>query len=70
MTDTPPPERFSTGLVAWRGVRWTITSGARKPATCWFSGKPIAVGDPVYRPLSNGAHRMQRVLASEWDGVI
>lgn len=37
---------------------------ARKISRCALSGKAIHSGDAIYRPLTNGADRMTRYLAS------
>jgi hypothetical protein len=60
------PERVSEGMVRWRGLLW-CSCKARKENVCWRSGKQIAPGDTVYRPITNGGSRMRRVLTSEWD---
>lgn len=36
---------------------------ARKLAICKLSGRPIVVGDLMYRPVTNGNDRMMRVHA-------
>lgn len=40
-----------------------VRGKARKPAFCHLSGRPILVGDLMYRPLTNGLDRPRRVLA-------
>lgn len=36
---------------------------ARKSAVCHLSGQPIAVGDLIYRPVTNNIERQRRVRA-------
>lgn len=66
-------KRLSDGLVAITGTAavycgmWQRTK-ARKVAyyrTCRFSGRAIVAGDLVYRPMTNGDIRNQRLLADE-----
>lgn len=55
---------LSEALARWRGMFWTL-GRARKRARCWVSDRWIESGDEVWRPLSNGADRMRRVLRNE-----
>lgn len=54
---------ISVGLVVIDGMLWHRCK-ARKAALCWFTKRPIAPGDLVYRPQTNGDTRMHRALAT------
>jgi hypothetical protein len=44
------------------GLVWSAGK-ARKAGTCFLSGRPYDKGARVFRPLTNGARRMQRISA-------
>ena len=46
------------------GQQMWLRVTARKANTCQLTGRPIVRGDLVYRPATNGANRMHRILAS------
>lgn len=48
------------GLITYDGMMWAICK-ARKPTSCFLSGKAIKPGDQVYRPITNGVNRMNRI---------
>lgn len=52
------------GLATIDGQAWARCK-ARKASRCILSGYEIRPGDLVYRPIGNGANRMQRALASQ-----
>ena len=57
-----------TGLIGIYGEHrlhngmWTLCK-ARKKTACAVSGDEISRGESVYRPISNGKFRMQRIKA-------
>uniref|UniRef100_UPI003EBC0D97 DUF3331 domain-containing protein n=1 Tax=Paraburkholderia terrae TaxID=311230 RepID=UPI003EBC0D97 len=61
-------ERRSDGTLRRAGQVWRLGL-ARRNATCVLTGKPIAVGDSVYRPRSVGpyepANKDRMILAEE-----
>lgn len=53
------------GLVQHGGLIWSQAK-ARKPGQCCVTRQDFAAGDLVYRPITNGGRRMDRVVASVW----
>lgn len=50
--------------VLFRGNRFYESGKARKDTTCWNCRKKIPKGDPVFRPMDNGADRYRRLHAA------
>lgn len=62
-------ERLGPDLVHYGGDLWSRCR-ARKGSLCVLSGRKIWPRDEVYRPITNGYHRMKRILATAMDARI
>lgn len=61
-------KRLSDGLVIYADKLWTLGK-SRKAGECWKTGEPFAKGDLVYRPITNGYDRMNRIRAEFFDAA-
>lgn len=50
-------------LISYKGEPWVLCR-ARKQHLCHLSRRIIYPGDMVYRPMTNGNNRMNRIRAS------
>ncbi len=59
----------STDLVSFFDRQIWSQGKARKRSTCILTCKAIAVGEMVYRPITNAANRGKRMLSTAVDAV-
>lgn len=62
-------QRINMDLLRYRGLLWSRAT-ARKATKCWLTRAEIVKGDDIYRPITNGNNRMQRLKASEVDRIL
>ena len=55
-----PEETPFMGLVSYQQLPF-VRSKARQEVRCWMTGELIEKGQPSWRPLTNGKHRMRRL---------